>query len=177
MYGSFTAGDETIDGGYSSGSPSFVNASGNYSSKTDFALKPNSLGVDDGDNDVAAQFGLTSQTTDIVGASRIYNNTNIDLGAFESQTIAQPLNAPVVSSSVSGTNVTISWNAVENASTYTITYQITGDEMTDSPWYTVSGLTSRSFTLPQLINGVTVTARVQADATDKIGRASCRERV
>ncbi|MBQ2620532.1 MAG: hypothetical protein IJF84_04275 [Thermoguttaceae bacterium] len=175
MYGSFTAGDETIDGGYSSGSPSFVNASGNYSSKTDFALKPNSLGVDDGDNDVAAQFGLTSQTTDIVGASRIYNNTNIDLGAFESQTIAQPLNAPVVSSSVSGTNVTISWNAVENASTYTITYQITGDEMTDSPWYTVSGLTSRSFTLPQLINGVTVTARVQADATDTYAKSSWSE--
>ncbi|MBR5709363.1 MAG: hypothetical protein IKX40_01260 [Thermoguttaceae bacterium] len=175
MYGSFTPGDETIDGGYSSGSPTFINASGNYSLKTDFALTPNSLGVDDGDNDIAAQFGLTSQSTDIVGASRIYNNTNIDLGAFESQTIAQPLDAPVVSSSVNGTNVTISWNAVENASTYTITYQITGDEMTDSPWYTISGLTSRSFTLPKLINGVTVTARVQADATDTNAKSSWSE--
>ena len=172
MYGSFTAGDETVDGGYSSGSPSFVNASGDYSLKTDFALKPNSLGVDDGDNDIAAEFGLTSQSTDIVGASRIYDNTNIDLGAFESQTIAQPLDAPVVSSSVSGTNVTISWSAVENASTYTISYQITGDEMTDSPWYTISGLTSRSFTLPKLINGVTVTAKVQADATDMYAKSS-----
>ena len=175
MYGSFTAGNATVDGGYSSGSPSFVNASGNYTLKTDFALTPNSLGVDDGDNDIAAQFGLTSQTNDIAGNNRIYNNTNIDLGAFESQTIAQPLDAPTVSSSVSGTNVTISWNAVENASTYTITYQITGDEMTDSPWYTISGLTSTSFTLPKLINGVTVTARVQADATDTNAKSSWSE--
>ena len=175
MYGSFTAGDETIDGGYSSGSPAFVNSSGNYSTAADFALKPNSLGVDDGDNDIAAEFGLTSQTTDIVGASRIYNNTNIDLGAFESQTIAQPLDAPTVSSSVSGTNVTVSWNEVENASTYTITYQITGDEMTDSPWYTISGLTSTSFSLPKLVNGVTVTARVQADATDSNAKSSWSE--
>ncbi|MBR0239208.1 MAG: hypothetical protein IJQ39_14025 [Thermoguttaceae bacterium] len=175
MYGSFTAGDETIDGGYSSGSPSFVNDSGDFSLKTDFALKPNSLGVDDGDNDIAAQFGLTSQSNDIAGNTRIFNNTNIDLGAFESQTIAQPLDAPTVSSSVSGTNVTISWNATENASTYTITYQITGDEMTDSPWYTISGLTSTSFTLPTLINGVTATARVQADATDSNAKSSWSE--
>ena len=175
MYGSFTAGDETVDGGYSTGSPTFVNASGNYSLKSDFALTPNSLGVDDGDNAIAAQFGLTSQTNDIIGDSRIYDNTSIDLGAFESQTIAQPLDAPVASSSVSGTNVTISWSAVENASTYTVSYQITGDEMTDSPWYTISGLTSQSFTLPRLINGVTVTARVQADGTDVYAKSSSSE--
>lgn len=83
-----------------------------------FSLADNSQAIDRGSNTIAAEAGLTENSTDVDGGKRIVG-ASIDVGSSEYRVrLAPPTNLSQTASKP--TTVTIKWSAVENAANYAV---------------------------------------------------------
>jgi len=142
----------------------FVNAAAG-----DYRLAANSQAIDKGDNARAASAGLTNSSKDLAGNSRIGNGT-IDIGAYEYQhgpTPTTPLATPtgVTANSKNGTTITVGWNAVANASGYTIQYATNAGFTQNVKTQSVSGGSATSADVTGLSADTTYYVRVMATGT------------
>ena len=134
---------------YDASKPLFNNAENG-----DYTLVANSQAINKGDN------ANVTTTVDLAGNPRI-SGGKVDLGAYEYQGPSEPvaLDAPTVTAAVNDTSITVSWNAIPNATKYFLKYK----NAADSAFTTVSvAKTASSYTLSGLTEGATYQFKVQA---------------
>ena len=134
---------------YDASKPLFNNAANG-----DYTLVANSQAINKGDN------ANVTTTVDLAGNPRI-SGGKVDLGAYEYQGPSEPvaLDAPTVTAAVNDTSITVSWNAIPNATKYFLKYK----NAADSAFTTASvAKTASSYTLSGLTEGATYQFKVQA---------------
>ena len=157
-------GDNTLSSftGWASGSNNLTYVESNPlftdAANGDYSLAENSQAIDKGANSHVAV------AEDLDGNARIVNGI-VDLGAYERQLDFNPVVLDVPSNlretAKTETSITVAWNAVENASGYTLSYK----KSTDSVYTTIklNGASSTSYTLTSLHHSATYNWRVRAE--------------
>ena len=133
-----------------------INAGFVNSSKADYHLTSSSVAVNAGNN------GLVTVNVDLDGNARIVNDL-VDLGAYEYAipTVPVELDAPTITSTdAAKTSITITWDAVPNASKYAVYWRLASGE-----WNLGAKsvqLPNTSYTIPNLTAGTTYEIRMRA---------------
>ena len=134
----------------------------------DYSLAEGSQALDQG----APQFVTTS--VDLAGAPRS-SGASVDLGAYEFQTPAQQLDAPMLAAIDATTNsITVEWDAIANASGYTLQYK----RSNVSTWTTASKTietTISQYTIDNLNAGTNYNFRISANGSDSYASSNYSE--
>ena len=152
---SYTQWDDGADNiVYDESLPLFIDAiNGNY------RLVVASQAIDMGENQYSVDADGLSLTADLANAPRIQGKS-VDIGAYEFD-MRNQLDVPEFSLTANGSAVTVTISEVENASSYTVLYQIDGADY----WRTITNIQGASATFVGLVN-TAYNVRVQANGNE-----------